>query len=143
MVENKTRETKISTRDFLGGITDREKKEDAFVLLSMMEKITGKKPVMWGASIVGFGKLHYEYSSGHSGDICICGFSPRKQQFSLYLSCILEDHKDLLAKLGKHKTGKGCLYIKNLRNVNVKVLETLIKKTYEDVIKRKQSQIVD
>ena len=143
MAENKTRETEISPHDFLNGISDSEKKEDAFVLLSMMEKITGKKPVMWGPSIVGFGKVHYEYASGHSGDICICGFSPRKQAFSLYLSLNIEDYKDLLSKLGKYKTAKSCLYIKKIKDVNVKVLETLIKKTYQDAIKRKQSPIVD
>jgi hypothetical protein len=143
MPENKTRETAISPNEYLGGITDHEKKKDALVLLSMMEKITGKNPIMWGPSIVGFGKVHYEYASGHSGDIPICGFSARKQQFSLYLSCNLEDYKDLLDKLGKHKTGKGCLYIKKLKDTNLKVLESLIKKTFQDATKRKQSQIVD
>jgi hypothetical protein len=142
MAENKTRETEISAYDFIGEIGDREKKRDALAILSMMERITGKKPTMWGPSIVGFGKLHYQYASGHSGDICICGFSPRKQQFSLYLSCNLEDYKDLLAILGKYKTGKGCLYIKKMEDINPKVLETLIKKTYQDATKRKQSQIV-
>jgi uncharacterized protein DUF1801 len=143
MAENKTRQTGISPREFLDRIADKEKKEDALVLLSMMEKITAKKPVMWGPSIIGFGKLHYEYASGHSGDICICGFSPRKHQISLYLSCNLEDYKDLLVKLGKHKTGKGCLYIKKMQDVNIKALETLIKKTYQDATERKQSQIVE
>jgi hypothetical protein len=143
MSENKTRETANSPHDFLKEIDNQEKKKDARVLLSMMEKITGKKPIMWGPSIIGFGKVHYEYASGHSGDICICGFSPRKQQFSLYLSCNLEDYKDLLDKLGKHKTGKGCLYIRRLEDTNLKVLETLIKKTFQDATNRKQSQIVD
>lgn len=143
MPENKTRETAISPYDFLKGINDQEKKKDALILLNMMEKITGKKPIMWGASIIGFGKVHFEYASGNSGDICICGFSPRKQQFSLYLSCNLGDYKDLLDRLGKHKTGKGCLYIKRLEDTNLKILETLIKKTFQDATKRKQSQIID
>jgi hypothetical protein len=143
MAENKTQETGLSVHDFLDEISDNPKKKDAYTLLSMMEKITGKKPAMWGSSIIGFWKLHYEYASGHSGDICICGFSPRKQQFSLYLSCNLEDYKDLLTKLGKYKTGKGCLYIKKMEDINPKVLESLIKKTFLDATKRKKSQIIE
>jgi hypothetical protein len=143
MAENKTRETGLSVHDFLNGIDENHKKKDAFTILSIMEKITGKKPVMWGPSIVGFGKLHYEYASGHSGDICLCGFSPRKQQFAFYLSCNLEDYKDLLAKLGKYKSGKGCLYVKKMEDIDTKVFETLIRKAYENATKRKRSEIVE
>jgi len=143
MAEIKTRETEVSPYDFIDEITEQEKKKDSLSLMALMQRITGKKPAMWGPSIIGFGKYHYEYASGHSGDICICGFSPRKQQFSLYLSCNLENYKELLAKLGKHKKGKGCLYIKKLDDINPKVLETLIKKTYQEATRRKKSQIVD
>ena len=143
MAEIKTRETEVSPYDFIDEITEQEKKKDSLSLMALMQRITGKKPAMWGPSIIGFGKYHYEYANGHSGDICICGFSPRKQQFSLYLSCNLENYKELLAKLGKHKKGKGCLYIKKLDDINPKVLETLIKKTYQEATRRKKSQIVD
>lgn len=101
-----------------------------------MQKATDAPPKMWGSSIIGFGQYHYKYDSGHEGDMCITGFSPRKQDFSLYVMMNAEDNQDLLSKLGKHKTGKACLYVKRLADIDTKVLETLIKRTIDQVKKK-------
>ena len=128
MAENKTKETSLSVHAFLNRIEDLQKKNDAHTLLEMMQRITGSEPKMWGESIIGFGKVQYQYASGHSGETCACGFSPRKKQFSLYITCSIESFRGLLDKLGKHKTGKGCLYIKKLDDIDKEVLETMIRK---------------
>ncbi len=128
MAEIKTKETSLSVHAFLDRVDGVQKKKDAYTILEMMQKITGKEPKMWGESIIGFGKVHYQYASGHSGETCACGFSPRKQQFSLYITCSLDSFRHLLDKLGKHKTGKGCIYIKKLDDIDKKVLETMIRK---------------
>lgn len=94
-----------------------------------MKRVTRQAPKMWGSSIVGFGSYHYKYASGHEGDMCLTGFSPRKEALTLYLSLGSGSYGELLQKLGKHKTGKGCLYIKNLEDVDLKVLEELVKKS--------------
>jgi hypothetical protein len=125
--ENKTKENSGSVHDFLNEIEDKQKREDAFELLGMMKKISGREPKLWGSTIIGFGKIHYQYTSGHSGDTCICGFSPRKEQFSVYLTYSdIDSYKSLLDKLGRHKTGKSCLYIKRLADIDKKVLESMI-----------------
>lgn len=122
-----------SVHDFLNEIEDNQKREDAFELLGMMKKISGLQPKLWGSSIIGFGKIHYQYASGHSGDTCICGFAPRKQQFSVYLTCAdINSYQGLLDKLGKHKTGKSCLYIKKLDDIDKKVLESMIRKAVSE-----------
>ena len=127
MAEAKTKATAVSVDKFISTIPDAGQREDSKRLRSMMEKVTGEKAVMWGPSIVGFGQYHYEYDSGHSGDCCLVGFSPRKQNLSIYLMPGFDGREALLAKLGKHKTAKACLYVKKLADVDEAVLQKLIK----------------
>jgi hypothetical protein len=126
MAELKTKPTEVSAADFIDAIEDETKREEAKVLLKLMTKVTGKKPVMWGPGIIGFGSYRYKYASGTEGDWMIVGFSPRKAAHSLYGLTGSEGAGDLLAKLGKHTTGKGCLYVKKLKDVDLKIVETLI-----------------
>jgi hypothetical protein len=128
MAANKTKPTTVSISAFLDGCTDEQRRADARVLARLMHKITGDKPTMWGPSIVGFGSYHYTYPSGREGDAPVVGFSPRQAANVLYGTIGCDGAEDLLAKLGKHTTGKGCLYIKRLADVDVKVLEALIEK---------------
>jgi hypothetical protein len=136
MTENKTKPTVNSVAAFLNQIKDLALREDCFVILDMMESVSKTKPVMWGSSIIGFGLYHYVYESGREGDTVVLGFSPRKQNISLYLMGGLEPIKDELEKLGKHKTGKGCLYIKSLDEINTPVLKKIITKAWKN---RKQN----
>lgn len=133
MYELKTKETNDSVTAFLNGVADEQKRKDCFEIAGMMQEATGLPPKMWGPGIVGFGSYHYKYESGHEGDMCLIGFSPRKQNISLYVSCDIHKYDDLLEKLGKHKTGKGCLYINSLDKIDRKVLNTLIKKALNEV----------
>lgn len=128
MAENKTKPTISSVSAFLGACADTERREDAKALAKLMQKVTGDKPTMWGPSIVGFGSHHYTYASGREGDAPMVGFSPRKAANVLYGVIGFGRAEELLAKLGKHTTGKGCLYIKKLADVDMKVLETLVEK---------------
>jgi hypothetical protein len=128
MAENKTKPTKISVPAFLDACADEAQRKDAKALARMMQEVTGKEPAMWGPSIVGFGSYHYTYESGREGDMLIVGFSPRKGANVLYGAIGFDGAEALLAKLGKHTTGKGCLYIKKLADVDMKVLETLVKR---------------
>ncbi len=127
MAENKTKPTTISVPAFLDACTDEERRADAKALAKLMQKVTGNEPTMWGPSIVGFGSYHYTYESGREGDMPILAFSPRKAANTLYGATGFDGAKALLARLGKHTTGKGCLYIKKLADVDMKVLETLVK----------------
>ena len=126
MAENKTQPTDASVEAFLAAIPDPTRREDCRRVASMMQAAAGAPPVMWGASIVGFGRYRYTYASGRSGDWPIIGFSPRKNDLTLYLMPGFEQHADRLAKLGKHKNGKSCLYLKKLADVDLAVLEELI-----------------
>jgi hypothetical protein len=128
MAENKTKPTATSVPAFLDAIPDEAQRGDAKALAHLMQKVTSNEPRMWGPSIVGFGTYHYVYESGREGDNLIVGFSPRKAANVLYGAIGFDGAEALLAKLGKHTTGKGCLYIKKLADVDVKVLETLIEK---------------
>jgi len=131
MAEIKTKATKESVTKFLNSIKPEEKRKDSLELLKLFKKITGEKPVMWGTSIVGFGKYHYKSeSSSQQGDWFFTGFSPRKQNLSLYILVWKKDDPKLLSKLGKFKRGGGCLYINKLSDVNEKVLASLIKDIY-------------
>jgi hypothetical protein len=123
--ELKTKATNDSVEKFIGSISNAGRQKDCRTVLALMQKATGAKPKMWGAAIVGFGDFHYKYASGREGDWFLTGFSPRKQNLTLYLMN-LQPHKDILAKLGKHKTAKGCLYINSLDDVDLKVLRQLI-----------------
>ena len=130
MSENKTVKNSASVEDFLNAVEHTTRKKDAFTLLEMMKKITGEPPVMWGDSIVGFGEYHYKYDSGREGDFLMIGFSPRKTSTTLYIMNGFDRYDELLGQLGKHKTGRSCLYITNLKNVDLDVLQTLIKESY-------------
>ena len=127
MAENKTQPTTAGVQAFLEGC-DEARQADAKTLATLMQKITGNKPVLWGPSIVGFDQYHYVHESGREGDTLVVGFSPRKAANVLYGAIGFEGAEALLAKLGKHSTGKGCLYIKKLADVDMKVLETLLEK---------------
>jgi len=125
MTENKTKATEASVESYLSAIEDEARRKDCEALSKLMTKATKEPPKMWGTSIVGFGSYHYKYESGREGDSCLTGFSSRKDAISIYLSC-LPKHEALLAQLGKHKVGKGCLYIRRLSDVDRKVLEELV-----------------
>jgi hypothetical protein len=129
MADNKTKPTKLSVAAFIDALTDETKRADAKVLVKVMQSATGEKPKMWGPSIIGFGSHHYKYESGREGDMPLVGFSPRKAATVLYGMTGVSDAEALLAKLGKHTTGKGCLYIKKLADVDQKVLEALALKS--------------
>lgn len=133
MAELKTKPTQASVKEFLNQIPDKERREDCFAVAKIMEEITGDKPKMWGPSIVGFGTYHYKYASGREGDWPVTGFSPRKKDLTLYLMMGFEKHSDLMAKLGKHSTGKSCLYIKRLSDIHVPTLKKLIKSSLKDL----------
>jgi len=129
MAELKTKLNDASVTGFLNGIKDETKRADCFEILKMMRQITKQEPKMWGSSIVGFGSQHLKYESGRELDWFIAGFSPRKQNLTLYVMGSFNPHTELLKKLGKHKTGVGCLYINKLEDVDVKVLKELIKQS--------------
>jgi hypothetical protein len=126
MTENKTKPTAKSVPKFLEQIDNPVRKADCMVLSLLMERLTGSKPKMWGDSIVGFGKFRYAYASGRRGDWFLAGFSPRKQNLTIYVMGYLEYFDDILENLGKFRHGKGCLYIKKLEDIDLEVLESLI-----------------
>ena len=125
MADNKTKPTTLSVAEFVDGIPDQTRRADAKALVKLMQGASGEKPKMWGPSIIGFGSYHYKYESGREGDMPLVAFSPRKAATVLYVGGLSES-AGLLAKLGKHTTGKGCLYIKKLADVDPQVLQTLI-----------------
>lgn len=129
MSQNKTQPTGQSAEAFLNTVDNDQRRQDAFEVLQMMQTITGKAPVMWGDSIVGFDQYHYTYASGREGDFLIVGFSPRKTALTLYLSSGFARYDELMSKLGKYKTGKSCLYVKKLEDVDRTVLEQLIRQS--------------
>lgn len=126
MAELKTKPTEQSVEDFLEGIADPQQCADSQAIARLMREISGAAPRMWGPAIVGYGDRHYQYASGRSGDWFVIGFSPRKQNLTLYVYGYLEHYADLLARLGKHTTGKSCLYIKRLAAVDQDVLRELL-----------------
>jgi len=126
MAEPKTLPTSASVRDFLDDIEDDQKRRDCKAVAKLMRRVTGKSPKMWGTGIVGFGTYHYRYASGREGDWPLVGFAPRKRDLTLYIMAGFDRHEALMKKLGKHSTGKSCLYIKTLDDVNLDVLEELI-----------------
>jgi hypothetical protein len=132
MAELKTKKTELSVQAFLKKITEEQKRKDAQAILELMEKATKAKPKMWGTSIIGFGDRHLKYESGRELDWFVMGFSPRKQNFALYITGAVEKQQTLLKKLGKYKTGKGCLYLNKLEDVNLPVLKEIIAKGLVD-----------
>ena len=132
MAEPKTKVTKASVKEFLNQVQEKERREDCFTVAKLMEEITGEKPKMWGPSIVGFGTYHYKYATGREGDWPVAAFSPRKNDLTLYIMTGFAN-KELMEKLGKHKTGKSCLYIKRLSDVHMPTLKKLIKTSVKQV----------
>jgi hypothetical protein len=135
MAENKTKPTNVSPAGFIDAIEPEQRRKDCRALAALMREVTGQPPKMWGPSIVGFDQYHYNYASGREGDMLLTGFSPRRQDLVLYLGPGLEN-TDLLAKLGKHKVGKGCLYVKKLDDVDRTVLRTLVEHSVDTMRKR-------
>ena len=133
MGEAKTKPTKASVTHFLNQVPDAARRDDCFAVAKMMEEITGSKPQMWGPSIVGFGTYSYKYASGHKGDWPIAAFSPRKSDLTLYLMPGFQKRAELMSQLGKHKTGKSCLYIKRLSDIHLPTLQKLIKASVKDL----------
>jgi hypothetical protein len=126
MAENKTKATDASVQDYLAAIDDEARRKDCEALADLMAKATKQPPRMWGASIVGFGSYHYRYASGREGDTCVVGFSSRKGDITVYGLNGAANAAGLLSRLGKHKAGKGCVYLKRLSDVDLKVLEKLV-----------------
>ena len=126
--ENKTRATEINPASFVAAVEPEKKRADAEALLSLFNRVTRLKPKMWGPSIIGYGRYHYKYESGREGEFMLTGFSPRKQNLSIYIipGYRFGDMEDKLSRLGKHKLGKSCLYINKLADVDLAVLEEII-----------------
>ncbi|MCA9991827.1 MAG: DUF1801 domain-containing protein [Ardenticatenaceae bacterium] len=129
MAELKTRPTDDDVAAFINNIADEQKRQDSQAILALMQDVTGAEPQMWGDSIVGFGSYHYKYASGREGDWFLTGFAPRKQNLTLYIMAGFEQYDTLLARLGKHKTGKSCLYLKRLADVDPNTLRELVQQS--------------
>jgi hypothetical protein len=135
MAELKTKKTEASVDDFLNGLPSEQTRKDCFEIVKIMQQATKEEPKMWGSSIIGFGSTHLKYASGRELDWMMIGFSPRKQNLTLYVPGSLDTYADLLENLGKHKTGGGCLYIKTLKDVDTKVLEELVQRSVKAATK--------
>jgi len=138
MIELKTKRNKGDVEAFLNNVPDEKKRRDSFTILELMKKVTGKEPAMWGDSIIGFGSYHYKYASGREGDWFLTGFSPRKQNLTLYIMAGFDEYERLLGKLGKHSIGKSCLYIKKIDDIDVDVLKELVKRSVEHMERTNQ-----
>lgn len=133
MAENKTKPTDASVQDYIASRANEEQRADCEALMSMFKRITRQPPKMWGPSIVGFGTYRYKYESGREGDWMITGFSPRKKDLTLYIMMGFDKHPEMMKQLGKHSTGKSCLYIKRLSDIDVPTLKKLIKASVKDL----------
>ena len=133
MAENKTQPTDADVEAFLNAVDNERKRADSFAILKMMKEVTGEEPAMWGPSIVGFGRYHYKYASGREGDYLLTGFSPRKQNLTLYIMAGFDQYEQLLGRLGKYSTGQSCLYIKKLDEVDREVLRELVSQSVEHI----------
>ncbi len=129
MAELKTQRTDASVEEFLNSVQHKGKRADSFVLLKLMREVTGEEPAMWGPSIVGFGSYRYQYASGREGEWMLVGFSPRKRYLTLYIMDGFEGYQSLLQKLGKFRTGKSCLYINKLDDVDLPTLREIIRQS--------------
>jgi hypothetical protein len=127
---NKTIPTDGDVDAFVDAIADEQRRSDARLLVDLMREVTGQPPVLWGTSIIGFGSRHYRYASGREGDTAAIGFSPRKAQTVLYLTSGVDDYEDLLDRLGKHETGKGCLYLKRVDQADPQALRDIVTRSY-------------
>lgn len=133
MAELKTQKNDASVEEFLNGVEHEQKRQDSWAILKLMQEVTGEEPFMWGSSIVGFGTYRYKYKSGREGEWMLTGFSPRKQNLTLYIMSGFGEYDALMEKLGKHKTGKSCLYINKLADVDTDVLRQLVKLSADHV----------
>lgn len=140
MAELKTKRNRKSAKKLLDGVKDAGRREAAFKIMALMQEVTGEQPEMWGDSIVGFGTYRYEYESGRSGEWFLTGFSPRKANLTLYIMSGFSRYRELLGKLGKHKTGKSCLYINHLDDIDTKVLRRLVKESVAHVKRTEKAQ---
>ena len=131
MAELKTKLNDRSVIEFLNGVADEKRRQDCFTVMELMREVVGAEPKMWGESIVGFGSYHYTYASGREGDWMLTGFSPRKQYLTLYIMSGFDQYEDLRQRLGKIKTGKGCLYINKLEDINMEALKELVSLSVE------------
>jgi len=136
MSTTKTKPTRVSVESHIAAFANEEQRNDAQSLVALMRKVTRQEPRMWGPSIVGFGSYHYKYESGHEGDSALTGFAARGKELVVYIAPGFEDRNVLLAKLGEHRTGKVCVYIKRLANVDLKVLEKLLARSVTDTKRR-------
>jgi len=132
----KTRPTAVSAESHIDAIASEEQRNDARKLVALMRRVTKQEPRMWGPSIVGFGSYHYKYASGHEGDSALAGFAVRGSELVVYIAEDFDNRDALLAKLGKHRTGKVCVYIRRLANVDLKVLETLVVRSVAETKRR-------
>jgi hypothetical protein len=133
MAELKTKKTDASVQEFLNAVEHPTRREDSYAILEMMREITGTEPAMWGPNIVGFDTYRYKYASGREGEWPVVGFSPRKRTLTLYIMSGFDAYDDLLSKLGKHKTGKSCLYINKLADVDQEILRELVRQSVDHV----------
>lgn len=135
MAQLKTKPHDADVAAFINAVEDEGRRNDCLALVELMRDVVGEEPRMWGSSIVGFGSYHYEYASGHEGDAALVGFSPRKRNLTLYLSCDLDSFEDYLSRLGKHKRGKGCLYLNRLKDVDTSVLREFVESAVAELRK--------
>ncbi len=131
MAELKTKPTDSSVEAYLNSVEPEKKRQDSFAILELMREVTGEEPQMWGSSIIGFGSYHYKYASGRDADWMLVGFAPRKQALTLYIMSGFDGYDELMADLGKHKTGKSCLYINKLEDVDLDTLRELVRQSVE------------
>ena len=139
MAEVKTKQTEASVEEYFDAVEDPQRRADCAALTALMRKVTKHEPKMWGPSIVGFGSYHYRYASGHEGDACLAGFSSRKAEIVVYIAEDFESRETLLQQLGEHRSGKACVYVKRLSDIDVAVLEKLVKASMAEVRKRHPS----
>ncbi len=133
MSENKTKPTNVSVDEFLAAVEHDRRRNDAVTVCELMQEVTGKEPVMWGPTMVGFGTYHYKYASGREGDWFLAGFAPRKANLVVYIMSGFKGHAALMDKLGKHKTGSSCLYINKLDDIDMDILRELVRRSVEHV----------
>jgi hypothetical protein len=135
MAKNKTAETGKSVTEFLNNVQNEIKRRDSFILIEIIKSLTGYEPKMWGPSIIGFGKYHYKYASGHEGDAPLAGFSPRKESLVIYMAPEFKAREELLPKLGKQTNSKSCIYVKKLEDIDIEVLKKIIKNSMDAALK--------
>ncbi len=140
MAKNKTKTTNVSVIEFIQKVDNEVKRKDSFELVEIFKSVSGFEPKMYGPTIIGFGNYHYKYASGHEGDAPLAAFSPRKDAIVFYFSDEFEKRETLLSKLGKHKTGKVCVYVKKLADINLNVLKELIKASEEEILSKYPNQ---